>query len=269
MRRAVLIFILLLLLFPVSQQITMRPRATSTEVSLGFKTSQATCSGVEESEYGGDELNVFASVASNGVDNDGDGYNSTVDCNDYNPLVHPGHAELCDRKDNDCDDHVDEPDVCLPGDADHRIEDNYYRVELADLALIGSGYGSVNGTERYEKCTNITEGFYCDLNDDGKVDVFDLAKVGKNFGKECLACVQVTIHVYDDFGPIFNTYVELWCDPQNKCDSGLTDIDGNWERCLEEQELEYYTRGWSRDGQRYGDKFFTVPEDTYILIYAP
>ena len=36
-------------------------------------------------------------------DLDGDGYGGLDDCNDTNPLVHPGAMELCDGLDNDCD----------------------------------------------------------------------------------------------------------------------------------------------------------------------
>jgi predicted outer membrane repeat protein len=42
------------------------------------------------------------------VDSDGDGHLSDVDCDDSNPAVHPGAAEECDGRDNDCDGELDE-----------------------------------------------------------------------------------------------------------------------------------------------------------------
>ncbi|MCG8418969.1 MAG: CotH kinase family protein [Proteobacteria bacterium] len=45
------------------------------------------------------------------VDNDGDGY-GCMDCNDKNPAIHPGAAEVCDRIDNDCSGLKDDAAQC-------------------------------------------------------------------------------------------------------------------------------------------------------------
>ena len=42
------------------------------------------------------------------VDNDGDGVLSSKDCNDNNVLVHPWATEICNGKDDDCDNATDE-----------------------------------------------------------------------------------------------------------------------------------------------------------------
>jgi hypothetical protein len=45
------------------------------------------------------------------VDADWDGYSLESDCNDADPLIHPGAAEVCDGVDNDCNGDVDDHPV--------------------------------------------------------------------------------------------------------------------------------------------------------------
>lgn len=87
------------------------------------------------------------------IDRDGDGYGSSSetradctqpsgfaardgDCDDFNPSIHPGHAEICNGFDDDCDGKVDE---------DLEIT-TYY--EDAD----GDGYGGFSGATIMAKC---------------------------------------------------------------------------------------------------------------------
>ncbi|NIW29876.1 MAG: hypothetical protein GWN25_22740, partial [Actinobacteria bacterium] len=44
-------------------------------------------------------------------DLDGDGFACQLDCDEEDPGVHPGAAEICDGRDNDCDGAVDEGDA--------------------------------------------------------------------------------------------------------------------------------------------------------------
>ncbi len=48
-----------------------------------------------------------------GADGDGDGYDSSVDCDDGNAAVNPGAAEADNLVDDDCDDYVDEDFVAV------------------------------------------------------------------------------------------------------------------------------------------------------------
>lgn len=48
-----------------------------------------------------------------GVDHDRDGYDGcTLDCDDFEPTVHPGAPETCNRRDDDCNERIDDPDHC-------------------------------------------------------------------------------------------------------------------------------------------------------------
>ena len=60
--------------------------------------------------YGGSLLKIgaYSINTTQIIDNDGDGYNSDVDCNDNNPLINPGAAESCNNVDDNCNNFTDE-----------------------------------------------------------------------------------------------------------------------------------------------------------------
>ncbi|MEZ4474081.1 MAG: CotH kinase family protein [bacterium] len=47
-----------------------------------------------------------------GDDRDRDGHGACVDCDDFNRQVHPGAADGCNQRDDDCDGRVDEDEIC-------------------------------------------------------------------------------------------------------------------------------------------------------------
>ncbi len=82
------------------------------------------------------------------ADDDGDGWAACEECDDGDPEVNPGVAELCDGIDNDCDGSVDEDDA---SDADTWYADSD-----------GDGYGDADATTA--ACTQPT-GYSADATD--------------------------------------------------------------------------------------------------------
>jgi Putative metal-binding motif len=46
------------------------------------------------------------------IDDDADGFDSCIDCDDTNADIYPGATEVCNDLDDDCDNEIDEGDVC-------------------------------------------------------------------------------------------------------------------------------------------------------------
>jgi len=72
-----------------------------------------------------DEVTV-SGITPGETDNDEDGYNVPEDCDDNNPEINPGAAEVCDEVDNNCDGAIDE-EVCITYYKD--VDDDTYGVD--------------------------------------------------------------------------------------------------------------------------------------------
>jgi hypothetical protein len=84
-----------------------------TEYTECFNLVQEGVTWFSDSAQGGPtDKQVCLKIKVTAVDADGDGYSSCDDCDDSDPAIHPGAAETCNSKDDNCDGQTDEGLTC-------------------------------------------------------------------------------------------------------------------------------------------------------------
>lgn len=153
-------------------------------------------------------------------DNDNDGYGENVDCNDNDASAHPGAAEVCDGKDNDCNGQIDEglPMLTYYRDADG----DSYGTGLATKTACKQPAGYVlNG----EDCNDSNAAVH-----PGAEDV-----PGNNVDDNCDTCVDAYLAFFfrdadgDLFGDLRN--VTLACSAPSGYVADHTDCDDECALC--------------------------------------
>jgi len=150
------------------------------------------------------------------VDGDGDGYPLAVDCDDDDPVLHPGQSDLCDGEDVDCDGQTDE-------DPEHLW---VYDYDLDNAGLPGSEVASCTSPGAYYIPAATSDGEDCDDFDSSMSP--GLPEVcGNKVDEDCDGVAeQATAWVYDADGDGFlsdTATVQTNCGPPMP-----SDPDGVW-----------------------------------------
>ena len=203
------------------------------------------------------------------VDNDGDGYQNDVDCDDENSGVFPEAIEICDEIDNDCDGLID--------DQDDDVQAQEYWTDLD-----GDGFGGDNAVKRCEATENLVwQDGDCDDQDpnqnpnaaeicneaddncNGEIDenatdapAFYTDADGDGYGSSnhiTYECTQPEGYVgqagdcEDDDAAIHPEAIEICDDLDNDCDDLVDDEDPDLSL---ENPIPYHADG---DGDGFGD----------------
>ncbi|MFH1465280.1 MAG: MopE-related protein [Pseudomonadota bacterium] len=194
----------------------------------------------------------------NKTDADDDGFYEDEDCDDDDPLVHPGGDERCDGKDNDCDGFVDAADdslsdgLILYDDRDHDGYGDPATEVVACEALTGT---AENGDDCDDTRDSVNPGVHEDCtttwDDNCSGDAFDLDADncatfypdadGDGFGGEDAACTCFGNPDYPMLaaGDCDDTAPEVNPDAAEVCDDGIdNDCDGSAGACQWQGDID-------------------------------
>ena len=209
------------------------------------------------------------------VDADGDGYVSTMDCDDSEPEVHPGADELCDGVDNDCDGFVDHDDPSVVGQLTSYEDgdaDGYGDPSSAVTACsVPSGYvADSSDCDDDDATVNPGADELCDGVDndcDGLIDDDDPDLSGASTwyldsdgdghgdpGAGATTCLQPSDHV-DQAGDCDDADATVHSGADELCDGVDNDCDGDTDEADAIDPSTFYADG---DGDGYGDPWSTT-----------
>jgi len=214
-------------------------------------------------EYGYGIINAYAALQYNNqpIDNDGDGYNSDVDCDDNNVDVNPGATEVCNGIDDDCDQEIDEGfsvgDACSVGIGECYAEGNL----ICTIDGLGTECDAVAGDPSAEICDGLDND--CDtFTDEDLTPPLCEEQDGVCLGstKTCGGALGWLVCDASNYGADYETN-EVSCDDvlDNDCD-GLTDSDdSDCLNCVDnDNDLHYAISGECPMGDDCNDNDDTV-----------
>ncbi|MCB9778651.1 MAG: FG-GAP repeat protein [Alphaproteobacteria bacterium] len=193
------------------------------------------------------------------IDEDGDGYDVGVDCDDRDPTVHPGADEVCDGVDQDCDGPADEDAVDAATWYPDRDGDSFgddsraVAACTAPAGLIAAGGDCDDG----DAAVHPGAGESCGAGDrdcdglvgadDPDVDPAELVEGwvdadGDGYGDPgalVLACPDDEVDVVDNDQDCDDGEPLAWTGATERCGDGVdNDCDGDSPACLFDGELD-------------------------------
>ena len=195
-------------------------------------------------------------------DADNDGYDSSIDCDDDNPAIHPGSTEICDGIDNDCDGNID--DGVLISFFEDTDGDGFGNpVESTMACEVPNGYVT-NGSDcddnepaaypgNVETCDGIDNDCN-DIIDDGLGDLFFIDSDRDGFGDD--SNTQLACSLQDGLSEIGGDCNDNDPDINPLATETCDEVDNNCDGNIDEGVTQTYFPDQDEDG--YGENVGSV-----------